>query len=311
MRSCKKIGFCFIAHFALLAACSDRQDKIGWEPEVAIPLVQLVVDLNEKVDMADYTRGFFNLAGLLPNGQKMQSDMLYTALTEYLNKAANDSVKKRLPSYLQNDVDVFVSQYNSSSVPEYGARVLMWDLLDKLVQNKSVTAVNNFTYYVLKNLPGGLHELAVDSLCNRPIPEMRAQLGLDMSTLTEKADKLQRLTLQLTVSTRLKVDAQVQLYLFDSACNSASCAYDSLFHERRGQMYAGSAGDENKLHVTRPYPTPEAAQHALRAQTVSLLVKSDSLGLDTSLMWLKDLHNRKIHASVGIMFKANLDDMIK
>jgi len=294
-----KISICYVLFFVLLAACNDRQDKIGWEPEVAVPLAQLTVDFNQKIPVAQYARDGFSLVGT----EAVKNQILYTAIT----KGLDDSIKRRLPPYLQTDVDNFVSCVNNrQSITPFTANSLLSDLFDSFEENGSITAANNFTYYVLKGLPNEFAR-AVDSLCNIPI-DISQDLNLNMSTLTDKADQLQKLTFLLTVNTRLKINAQMQVYLRDSM----NLPYDSLFVGQEGKMpFENVVGDMHKQRVVRSYPTPAESQKALQMQTVALCIKSDSLCLDTSLLWLKDLHNRKIHASVGIMFKANLDDMIE
>lgn len=300
-----KVVLCFAILGGLTVACREEQDKIGWEPEVATPLAMFTIDLNEEIDMAEYSKSFFEVAGT----QARQNDMLYTAITEGLA----DSVRRRLPRYLQANIDSFIYRFERQrDIPEFTATLLLLDLFDSFKKNSSITAINSFTYYILTGLPQNLQRIAKDSLYRYPLT-VRQPLGMDMSTITDRAEFLRWMKLQLTVNTRLEARANMQVYLRDSL----GYIYDSLFRvdnsgRHEGVMpFANNASGEYKQRVLREYMEAEAARKTMNVHTISVLIHSDSLCLDTSLVWLKDLHNRKIHASVGVMFKMNMDDKIK
>ena len=92
-------------------------------------------------------------------------------------------------------------------------------------------------------------------------------------------------------------------------------SYDSLFREGKGAMPFPSVGpaylENHKQHVILDYSTTEKAKKVINLNSVAIEIKSNSLDLDTSLVWLKDLTNRKIYASVGLMFKMNMDSYYK
>jgi len=297
MTCLQKIFLCSTISFILLIACNDRQDKIGWEPEVVAPLTEFTLDLNNEIDVDNFAKSFFNNVD-----NQRQNDILYAAIKEGLA----DSVKKRLSPNLQNDVDAFM--HNKNALP---ATTLLENLYDNLEENGSIAATNSITYYVLTGLPSEQQAQVKNALYRRKI-SINESISLDMSSLSGKANNLQRLKLLLAINTRLKMNAKMQVYLHDSS----GVAFDSLFRVSNGQYegqmpFANVVGDEYRQRIERNYPTPAEAQQVIGLQTILLVVKSDSLCLDTSLLWVKDFYSRKIHSSVGIMFKVNLDDMIE
>ncbi|MDR2938048.1 MAG: hypothetical protein LBU92_03810 [Prevotellaceae bacterium] len=309
MSKLTKIILVLLALAGLVAACNDEQDSIGWEPEVATPLAQFEVDFNEQSfhgkKLHDFARMYFS--DLLVT-QNQQNEILYTAISQGLD----DSIKKWLPPYLQVQVDDFVSNMEHDyPLPAFTAAPLMMDLLDHFAQRNSVVPLNKFSYYTIAGLPTVLQNVVKDSLYHLSI-NVGGDIGLDIKELTEKAKDLRWLKLQMAVNTRLAVNAQLQVYLRDTS----GVVFDSLFREKdgrhEGQMpFANNVAGEYKQRVTREYPDSESAKDMFnRLHTLSLEIKSDSLCLDTGLLWLKDLYNRKLHTSVGLQFKSNLDSWV-
>lgn len=294
----------------LAVACSKQQDKIGWEPEVAAPLAHFVVDFNDQSfgekKLQDFAKTYFDNPSLTQN---QQNEILYSAISQGLD----DSIKKLLPRYLQEQVDTFVyRKEHAFSIPSFMASVLMMDLFDHFEQNNSVVAINKFSYYVITGLPAALQEAVKDSLYHLSV-NVRQNIGLNLTELRENTEDMHWLKLQLAISTRLAASARLQVYLI----NASGARYDSLFQikngRHEGQMpFAANVMGEYKQRVVCDYPTPDLAQNVFgQLHTLSLVITSDSLCMDTSLVWLKDLYNRKLNTTVGIMFKSNLDDLIE
>lgn len=296
-----KILLVFLALVGLTVACNDEQDKIGWEPEVAAPLAMFTIDLNDKdkIDVAEYARSYFGAVSAA-----RQNDMLYTAISEGLD----DSIRRRLPRYLRDNIDTFVyRREHTRPIPDFMAATLLMDLLDNFEKNSSITAINGFAYYILHGLPPELRREIQDSLYHYRLNVLES-LGMDMSAITDRSAFLHWMKLQLSVRTRLEANARMQVYLIDSL----GSVYDTLFRVNEGVMpFTSNMQGEYRQRVLREYMEAEAARKTMNVHTISVHIRSDSLCLDTSLLWLKDLHNRKIHTSVGMMFKMNMDDTIE
>ncbi len=287
-----------------MVACNDEQDKIGWEPEVAAPLAMFTIDLNKQIDMAEYSRSYFGVVSTAK-----QNELLYTAITEGLD----DSIRRRLPRYLLANIDTFVyRREHTRPIPEFMAITLLMDMLDNFEKNGSISAINSFTYYILTGLPQELQSAIKDSLYHYSL-DVKEELGMDMSTITNRSEFLHWMKLQMSVHTRLGAHARMQVYLRDSL----GYDYDSLFRVNNSGLHEGTmpfannTSGEYEQRVLREYMEADAARKTMNVHTFLIHIQSDSLCLDTSLLWLKDLHNRKIHASVGMMFKMNMDDMIE
>jgi hypothetical protein len=281
-----------------MAACYyyDSDAKIGWEPELAIPLVFFEVDLNQDVKPESLSMVAFRFIST----QSKQNDLMFRLVSTMLD----DTVKNRLPAYLRTDVDTFMACYSRGDlIPDHASASLLASLLEAFKKNHSITALDHFAYAILT--ANELSQVYRDSMATMVyamrFPSDVISTSMTMDFLSERSDQLFYLKVQITLSSRLQMVGNITAVLLDST----RTPLDTIVNAQQAHLPFPPEGER----IMVEYASQDMAQKIIRAKYALVQLDSDTSGICMGVDQIRDLYNRKINVAIGIMAKLNIDDV--
>jgi hypothetical protein len=279
----------------MLATCSNEEEK--WTPEVAMSLVFFEVDISEHLPIDAFTLQFFT-SMLSSNDLKKRSLKRAIAAVESLNKSVGDSLPTTLRGHWYNFPH---DQSPTGQGAPIDATTFLNQLLPAFKAMKCFYAINYFAYEIVAEAieQDSALKPVVDTIL---FPDYTGHIDLsktikmNIKDFSDNVDQIQKIKLQLFMSSELKANADIRLKLFDP--NNA--ALDS-FEVR--MPISGRNESEEQPHI---HELDEARAIIRSLNEISISISSDSLGITREM--LKDLHNRKVNASVGLTVKMAIND---
>ncbi|MGL4956429.1 MAG: hypothetical protein ACRC9X_04560 [Bacteroidales bacterium] len=286
----KKIPLILFVITSLITACSQKDTKLNWAPEYAVPVNNFTLDLNKHIDFANFCIHYFYM---------IDARTQNTALFHALNNSIQDSVKRRLPEFVRNQVDTF-SYRVSANLPilDYAAPILLNTLSENLLAQGSVATENLLIYNILTSFPDELLSIIKDSLQNISV-NFKETLELNLEDLTENLENVLQSRVLINIAAPLSIHATISAYFLDPA----GMIFETLLSDNERLM----PFPDGKMNVVRTYDYDQTKQIA-DVHKVSVAIRSDSIGFD--IEQLKDLSQRKIEMRMGIALKVNLDNTI-
>ncbi|MGL4364419.1 MAG: hypothetical protein ACRCSB_04365 [Bacteroidales bacterium] len=283
----KKLFFILLVVIAFGTACNQDDTKLNWTPEFAVPVTTFILDLNEHIDFADFCLHYLYMVD-----SRSQNLLLFEAL----GLSLQDSVKKRLPQSVQNQIDTFIYRIKADlPILDYTAPILLSMLSESLVEQGSIASLNLLTYHILIGLPNELQSLINDSLQNKSVL-FKDALEFNLGEFAEDIEDIKQTKVLINIAAPLRVHAVLSMHLLDST----ESVFETLLSDNERFM----PYPNEKMQVIRLYDEAQTQQIALVNQ-IKVNIQSDSLGID--IEQLKDLSQRKIEMRVGIGLKINLD----
>jgi hypothetical protein len=277
----------------MLAACSGNEDK--WEPEVAVSLAFFEIDISERLPVDTFTIDFFTS---ILNSDELRKSALKRAIAavDSLDKSVGDSLAMNLRGHWYNFPH---DQSPTGQGAPIGAETFLNLLLPAFKEMKCFFAINYFAYAIvaegIAQDTANKHVAEVLFLSYAGDIDFSETMNVDISEFSEKVEQIREVKLQFFMSSSLEVNADAQLKML----GSGNVPLDSF--EARMPI-----ADNDKNREPHVYKHDEAKAIIRSLNEIEFSVSSSSSGL--TLEMLRDLHNRKINASVGLIVKMAIND---
>ncbi|MDR2813336.1 MAG: hypothetical protein LBB79_01585 [Prevotellaceae bacterium] len=292
------IHICIVLSCCTLAACSDNEEK--WEPEIVVPLATLEVDISQYFPMVEFTSQFFDY--LPPNEMQLTPDVKTLALIRAiqsldsldLDKPKEESVREKLPIPLRSEMDFFETG-RSQKTPQ----VVLGMLLSAFQEQGYYHAINRFAWEIVAEAvqhDSTLKPVAESMLtgyCNHV--DTFVVVSVNIGDFSE-INQARWIKLQFFIASRLNLEAKIQVDIL----SADSTALDNFEYRIPIRNETGESLPPHSYEGDEAKNTVQSLGH------VSFRVSSDSLGLTFDK--IKDLHERKIRASMGLMIKMAIND---
>jgi hypothetical protein len=275
----------------MLAACSGNEEK--WEPEVAVSLAFFEIDISERLPVDVFTINFFSLLSREEGKRALKRAI---ASVDSLDKSVGDSLALNLRGHWYN------FPYDQSPTGQ-GAPIEAGTFLNLLLpafkEMKCFFAINYFAHAIVAEAiaqdSAYRHVAEILFLSYADAIHLQEAMKVDISKFSENAEQIRDIRLQFFMSSLLKVNADVQLKMV----GSGNVPLDSF--EVRMPI-----SDEDESREPHVHKHDEAKTIIRSLNEIEFSVSSSSLGL--TLEMLRDLHHRKINASVGLIVKMAIND---
>jgi hypothetical protein len=279
-----KLNICIALSCCLFTACSNDDEK--WEPEMAVPLAFFEVDVSQYLRIDTFTIHFFSKVITSPG-------MRDTALRKAIGSLdlQDKSAREGLSSHLRSDMDAFFLNDKDKKRSD----LLLEELLNAFRDNKHFFAINSFAYEIVtealrmnSTLKPKFEEILPDSV------NFSNEITIETGDFSKNIEQIRRIELQLDVRSQLDVDADVQLMMVGS--NTVLANFDVTL----------PIGESKQSPQAHAYEQGDARKIIQQLDKVVFKVSSEELGL--TLEKIKDLHDKKISATMSLKIKMAIND---
>jgi hypothetical protein len=299
-----KLNICVALLCCIFAACSNN-DEEKWEPEVSVSLALFEIDISQYEPIgntiSDATVDFFRRLPTEP--LKKSSLKRAIASLDSINSAAKDSLSAKILL----DMDLFNDPFRPIS-----SDGLLLSLINSFKEHHQFYAINRFAYEIMSEAGGYSDELksVTDNIFSRiPIAfsESLTITTIDQITSPETTNKIRWIKALTSIQSRLPVNAKILLTMY----NANGEVLDDLLrnNDQNGVVMPLPDKTGNKVRIVREYDQKDVQRIVSSMDKLVIEVVSNSLGL--TLDHVKDLHNMKIRASVGLTLKMTTNDLVE
>jgi hypothetical protein len=293
-----RLNICAALLCCTLAACSNNDEK-SWEPEVAVSLALFELDISQHLAVGSTTISFFKE---LPAGLKKSSLKRAIASLDSINSSA----KNDLSPQVRYDMDNF--RMDRNPVP---ADDLLQTLITNFQERRQFFAINRFAYEIMSEAGEQDEQLelrAVNIFEKYRITFTEQLLIEDMDQIvsTERVNQIRWAKALTSIHSRLPVAAKILLNMYSASGE----VLDSLLrnNDQSGAVMPFPDETGNWIRIVHEYEPKDVQRIIPSIGKLVIEVMSDSLGL--TLDHVKNLHDMKIRASIGLTLKMATSDLV-